>query len=202
MPKLHVTTLVSLALLSLGTACSSEVEGTYKRPKIWPKPTEPPPASPIYHDVDEWIPSEEDIARGALEHNALLTVEVEKALDTTDIVRRETVFVHIVPELLQVEPQRLIDLHARLEPGKRREMLCAEMAEQWTNSDPAAATRWMKSLEGGERRHAAVAAVTSVAFHDPHAALALADEFEVRHEEPVRRLIVSIREAAGETAPN
>jgi hypothetical protein len=81
-------------------------------------------------------------------------------------------------------------------------MLRAQMAELWTNSDPAAATRWMKSLEGAERRHAAVAAVTSVAFHDPHAALALADEFEVRHEEPVRRLIVSIDEASGNTTAN
>jgi hypothetical protein len=152
--------------------------------------------------VDEWIPSEEDIEREARDHNALLTVEVEKALGTADIVRRETVFVHIVPELLQVEPQRLIDLHARLEPGRQREMLCAEIAGQWTNSDPAAAARWMKSLEGGERRHAAVAAVTSVAFHDPRAALAMADELGVQHEEPVRRLIVSIRKAAGESAPN
>ncbi len=98
---------------------------------------------------------------------------MEKALSTTDIVRRETVFVHIVPELLQVEPQRLIDLHAGLEPGPQREMLRAEMAAQWTNSDPVTATRWMKSLESGERREAAVVAVTSLAFHDPRAALAL-----------------------------
>jgi hypothetical protein len=202
MPKLQVAALVSLALLSLSTACSSEVEGTYKRPKVWPRPTEPPPASPIYHEVDEWIPSEEDIEREARDHNALLAAEVEKALSTPDIVRRDTVFVHIVPELLQVEPQRLTDMHARLEPGPQREMLGTEIAQQWTNTDPIAATVWMKSLEVGERRSAAVAAVTSVAFHDPRAALALADEFEIQHEEPVRRLIVSIRKAAGETSAN
>ncbi|MES1262858.1 MAG: hypothetical protein ABUL69_00780, partial [Peristeroidobacter soli] len=186
----------------LGTACSSDVEGTYQRPKIWPKATEPPPASPIYHEIDEWIPSEDDIAREAADHNALLAAEVEKALSTTDIVRRETVFVHIVPELLQVEPQRLIDLHAGLEPGPQREMLRAEMAAQWTNSDPVTATRWMKSLESGERREAAVVAVTSLAFHDPRAALALADEFEIQHEEPVRRLMVSLRKAAGDSSSN
>src|SRR5689334_24617850 len=130
MTQIRLSALVCLALLSLGTACSSEVEGTYKRPKVWPKPTEPPPASPIYHDVDEWIPTEEDIEREARDHNALLTAEVEKALSTSDLVRRETVFVHIVPELLQVEPQRLIDLHAGLEPGPPRALLSAELARQ------------------------------------------------------------------------
>lgn len=202
MPRTRISALVCLALLSLGTACSSEVEGTYKRPKIWPKPTEPPPASPIYHDVKEWIPSEEDIEREARDHNALLTAEVAKALATTDLVRRETVFVHIVPELLQVEPQRLVDLHAGLEPGPQRELLRGELARQWTHSDAPGAIRWMNSLEGAERRDAAVAAVTSVAFHDPRMALALADEFQIEHEEPVRQLIVSLRRNREDAAAN
>ena len=127
---------------------------------------------------------------------------MEKALSTSDFVRRETVFVHIVPELLQVEPQRLVDLHAGLEPGRPRELLCAELARQWTNSDAPAATRWMNSLEGAERRDAAVAAVTSVAFHDPRMALALADKFQIEHEEPVRQLIVSLRRNREEATPN
>jgi hypothetical protein len=202
MTHIRISSLVCLALLSLGTACSSEAEGTYQRPKVWPKPTEPPPASPIYHDVDEWIPTEEDIERAAREHNALLTAEVEKALATTDLARRETVFAHIVPELLQVEPQRLVDLHARLQPGRPRELLGAELARQWTHSDAPAATRWINSLKGVERRAAAVAAVTSVAFRDPRLALALADEFQVEHEEPVRQLIVSLRRNREDPAAN
>ncbi|HEX6637506.1 MAG TPA: hypothetical protein VF033_07600 [Steroidobacteraceae bacterium] len=206
MPKLHiplaVVSALAIALLSLGTACSSETDGTYVRPKVWPKPTEPEPASPVYHEVDEWIPSEEDIARSASEHNALLTEEVEQALSAKDAIRRETVFVHILPELLQVEPQRLVELHSRLEPGASRELLCTEMAEQWSSSDPVAAARWMKSLEKEERRSASVAALTNLAAREPETARLLADALDLERGDPVRKLLSPLSKPTRDAASN
>lgn len=190
---------VAFSLLCLSTACSPKEEG-YPRPKVWPKPTEPPPASPVYHDVKEWIPSEEDIAREAREHNVLLGEEVERALASPDLIRRETVFAHIVPELLQVEPQRLVDLHERLEPGASRDLLRTEIAQQWSGSDPAAAARWMKSLDEDEREAAAVSAVTSLAPLEPDVALALADDLGLAGAEPLRKLLGPLRKPVRDTA--
>jgi hypothetical protein len=201
MTKPSVTLAVALTLLCLSTACSPKEEG-YPRPKIWPKPTEPPPASPVYHDVEEWIPSEEDIAREASEHNALLAGEVERALTTRDLIRRETVFAHIVPELLQVEPRRLVDLHARLEPGAPRDLLRTEIAAQWSGSDPAAAARWMKSLDEDERHAAAVTAVTRLVPLEPDAALALAAELGLGDDEPLRKLLAPLRKPRRDTVPD
>ena len=203
-----VTTAFAALLLTLNTACSSDVAGTpvekggYPRPKVWPKPTEPEPASPIYHDVKEKVPTEEEIERAAGEHNAMLEAGIEGALLEGDLVTRETAFAQLLPELLQVEPQRLIALHARMKPGEPRDTLRQEMARYWASSDPAAATRWMKSLEGAERRSAGVAAVSSVAFWDPQAALSVIDELDLEGENEVRTLLAALRKASKEIAPN
>jgi hypothetical protein len=190
MPKNLVTTLLAVTLLLLSTACSPE-EG-YKRPKIWPKPTDPEPASPVYHELKERMPSEEEIARDAAEHNARLEEAIESTLKDGDLVERETVFVHVLPELLQVEPQRLVALHARLAPGEPRDTLRIEMARLWASTDPPAAMRWMKSLDENERRTAATAAVTTLAPWDPRTASALAGEFGLEREDGIRKLLRSM----------
>lgn len=195
MPKSIVNALLVSTLLLLSTACSSEEEG-YKRPDIWPKPTDPVPASPIYHDIKEKMPSEEEIARDAAEHNASLEQAVESVLKDGDMLERETVFVYVLPELLQVEPQRLVDLHARLEPGEARDTLRTEIAQLWASSDPPAAVRWMKTLKDDERRAAAVVAVTTLAPWDPHTAVALAKDFELTDDGGVSKLLRTI--AAGD----
>jgi hypothetical protein len=190
MHKNFVTSLLALTLITLSTACSPE-EG-YKRPKVWPKPTEPPPASPVYHDVDERVPTEEDIERAAGEYYAILEAELERALMGNDLVRRETMFVHILPELLQVEPERVVGLHARLK-GEPRQTLATEIAQLWASSDAPAAARWMRTLEDDERRSAAVAAVTTLAPWEPRAALQIADEFELGQEKALRELLAPLR---------
>lgn len=192
MKKNSATTVLALVVLTLGTACSAEEEG-YKRPKVWPKPTEPPPASPIYHDVDEKMPSEEDLEREAAELPGILEEGLEDALLGDDSARREAAIVLILPELLQVEPRRVTDLHARLKPGEPRRTLGTEIAQYWTSSDPVAAARWIRSLEGDERRSAAMTAVTTLAPWDPGVALQLADEFDLEKEEALRKLLASLR---------
>ncbi|HUQ09114.1 MAG TPA: hypothetical protein VM146_02275 [Steroidobacteraceae bacterium] len=207
MPKTIVATLLATTLLLTSTACSPEdaarhpEQGTYKRPKIWPKPTEPEPASPIYHDVAEKVPSEEEIARDIGDHNAQLEAAVEGVLKGGDMLERETVFVYVLPELLQVEPQRLIDLHARLEPGEARTTLRNEIAQLWASKDPPAAAQWIKSLGEKEQHAAAVTAVTTIAAWDPRTATALAAEFDVARDDGIRKLLKSVGpDAAGREA--
>ena len=195
-----LTSIFAATLFTLGAACGSE-DG-YKRPKVWPKPTEPPPASPIYHDVDEKILTEAEVDSATGEYYNILEAELERALMGDDLVRRETVFAHILPELLQVEPDRVVGMHARLKPGEPRRILSSEIAQQWASRDPPAAARWMRTLEGDERRSAAVAAVTTLAPWEPRAALRLADEFGLEKEEGLRKLLTSLRRPQVDVAPN
>lgn len=187
-----ITLILALALLAIGAFVGAREEG-YKRPDVWPKPTDPPPASPIYHDVDEPVPSEEDIERAAREHNALMAQEIENALSTKDAVRRETVLTYLLPELLQVEPQRLIDLHATLKPGSARDLLRTEMAEQWASSNPVAAARWMNALEDDERLAAATTAVTRLAPVQPQAALSIAADLDLGKDPGIRKVLAPLR---------
>lgn len=194
--------ILATTLLLTSTACSPEdaarhpEQGTYKRPKIWPKPTEPEPASPIYHDVDEKVPTEEEIARDIDDHNAQLEAAVEGVLKDGDMLARETVFVYVLPELLQVEPKRLTELHARLAPGEARTTLRNEIAQLWASKDPPAASRWIKSLGEDERRAAATTAVTTIAAWDPRTAAALAVEFDLERDVGIRKLLESVGPAA------
>ncbi len=195
-----LTSIFAATLFTLSAACSSE-DG-YKRPKVWPKPTEPPPASPIYHDVGEKVLTEAEVDGAAGEYYNILAAELERALMGDDLVRRETVFVHILPELLQVEPDRVVGMHARLKPGEPRKTLCSEIAQRWASSDPPAAARWMRTLEGDERRLAAVTAVTTLAPWERRAALRFADEFGLEKEEGLRKLLTSLRRPQADAAPN
>jgi hypothetical protein len=196
MRKSFATTLLAVTLITLSTACSPE-DG-YVRPKVWPKPTEPPPASPIYRDVDEKVPTEEDLARATEEHTAILAAELESGLLGDDAIRRETVLVYILPELLQVEPGRIVDMHKRLEPGKLRGTFAVDIAQFWTSSDPQAAMQWLKSLEGDERREAVIGAVTALAPWDPQQAVRLVDEFGLQRENDVRKILSSIKQVTSE----
>lgn len=199
MKKSLVIILSATALLGLSTVCipkeERKQEEGYPRPRgEWPKPTEPPPASPDYNDVeDEWIPTEEDIAREARDHNVLLTREVEESLTTKDPVRRENAFVYLVPELLQVEPQMLVTLHARLPAGPARDLLRREMAQIWSSSNPVAAARWMRALDDDEFRTAAIEALTTLAEHEPFTAISLADDLGLAKDAGVRKLLAPLR---------
>jgi hypothetical protein len=97
--------------------------------------------------------------------------------------------VYLLPELLQVEPERALNLLARTGPGARGELLRHEVARLWIAQDPAAATRWLKSLEGEQRRAAVLTAVTELAPHEPARALQLAREFALDKDESLRQLL-------------
>src|SRR4051812_39018047 len=131
--------------------------------KPYPKATPPPPASTVFRDLKEPVPDERQIEAQARDHNAQLERLIERALVARDPQQREAVFTFLLPELLQVEPERVVALVARLEPGEARDVLRDEVAQQWITRDRDAAIRWMKSFEDqGERVHSAQVAVDSL----------------------------------------
>jgi hypothetical protein len=189
MKRTPLSVLLAAALVALGAACGPSANEV----RHWPKPTPPPDASPIYHDVQEHIPTEEEIERQALEHPAQLESSVESALRGGDAAQRETAFVFQLPELLQVAPGRVVALHARLEPGEARDQLRTEIARLWIGRDPRAAVSWMKSLDGEERRAAVVVAATELAPYAPREATQLLDQFGLGGEERLRKMISALQ---------
>jgi hypothetical protein len=169
-----IVTLLTAALACVGVAF---LLGAKEQRKPWPKPTPPPPPSPIYHESRERVPTEKEIANQASTQYQRLELQIEGALAARDAERREAVFTFLLPELIQVEPQRVVDLLGRLKPGEARETLRTEMARQWVARDIGAAVAWMKSLDEDERRASAAAAVASIAPYDPAGAIRIAQEF-------------------------
>jgi hypothetical protein len=202
MSRTSITTLVVVTLAALGTACwlyasdsqakKGAVPEAYQRPKVWPKPTDPPPASPIYHDLDEPVPGEADIERDVRGLNAWLERETESAILSGDPQRWEYAMVFLLPELLQVEPVRVTALLARLKAGKVRDTFRDEVARLWTSQDLRAAMGWMKTLEGADRRAAVIEGVLYLAPIEPGQAVMLAGAFELSRDESLRKLLGSL----------
>ena len=147
--------------------------------KPYPKATPPPPASQVFTEVQEPVPDEAQIEARARDHTALLERQIESALAARDAQQREGAFSFLLPELLQVEPERVVAMVARQERGEPRDVLRDEVAQQWVGRDVDAAITWMKSLEDPERLRAAKLAVASLAPIAPEQAIYVAHQFEV-----------------------
>ena len=174
MRPISFANLALVTLLGLGaTFCTDASE---KPRRHYPKATPPPPPSPIYTESSEPVQSEEEIARTAASHNAKLADELESALLSKDRGRREAAFVFILPELVQVDVGRVVDMVARQPKGEPRDTLRTEFTRAWIARDPAAATKWMKTLPHQERRASGAAAVDFIFPQSPDRAAALADE--------------------------
>jgi hypothetical protein len=177
--------LVSAALVAAGTTTwLHAAEG-----RRWPKATPPPPPSPIYQEVAEPMPTPEEIERAAAEHTARLQFEIEQALAGDDDDRVEAVFVFLLPELLQVEPARVVNMLAKMKPGESRSRLRDAIARQWVVMDQRATTEWIRSLGEDDRRASARQALTILRPIDPAAATLLVRELAVEGlDESLERL--------------
>jgi len=179
MKRATLIATVCVALFAAGTACWIDAREAPPRGR-WPKPTPPPPASNVFSESREAAPSGEDVEKTVSERPALLQLEIENALAAADPQRLEAVFTFLLPELLQVEPQRVAKMVASQEPGRKRDLLRDEVARQWIGKDPQAAMQWMKTLESAEERRAAARqARDALAHYDPHLARQLAERFEL-----------------------
>jgi len=174
MRPISFANIVLVTLLGLGTAFCTDASDKARR--RYPKPTPPPPPSPIYTESSEHVQSEEEISRMAASHNARLAEELEGALLSKDPRRREAAFVFILPELVQVDAQRVAEMVARQPTGEPRNALRSELTRAWISRDAASATRWMKTLPQQERRASGAVAVDFLYSQSPSRAAALADE--------------------------
>lgn len=164
MSRTSIFSIVSATLVAIGTAYWINARET-KRP--WPKPTPPPPPSDVYVESKEPVPTEEDIAQAAAQHAARAEAEIEQALHGTDEIRLQGALVFLLPELLQEEPKRVVELVARQQPGRQRELLRTEVTRQWVMKDLPAAAQWMRTLEGRERLDSVKVAIHLLQPIDP-----------------------------------
>jgi hypothetical protein len=182
MKPTSIATLVVATLVAIGTACWLGAGEPPKR-KPYPKATPPPPASPVYTPAREPAPSLEDIERDAREHDARLELDVERGLHSRDELAREAAFAILMPELVQVAPERAVALFERQKPGEPRDTLRLELARQWITRDRDAAMRWIASLDERERRAAAYDAVRELSPIAPDQAIHVADAFGIGRDD-------------------
>ena len=173
--------LLTATLLAVGSAYWLDA----REPREpYPKATAPPPPSPIYTPSMERAQSAAEIARDAQAHNALLALEIERALVARDSQQRETAFTFLLPELIQTDPERVVAMVAHQEPGEARDAIRDEVARQWITRDRDAAIKWTKSLDSdAERRSSARTAVASLAATAPEQAIYVADEFGIGRDD-------------------
>lgn len=181
MSKPRTISLVAITVVALFASIGSAWWLDAREPRQpYPKATPPPPPSPVYTPSKERAPTAEEIERQARDHNARLGLEIERALVSSNAQQRETAFTFLLPELLQVDPERVVDMVAKQQPGEVRDALRTEVARQWITRDRDAAVRWMKSLENeSERQQSAQTAVASLAAIAPEQAIQVADQFDI-----------------------
>jgi hypothetical protein len=107
---------------------------------------------------------------------------IERALVSNNPVLREEAFTVALAELLESNPQRVIELVTR-QQGETRDLLRDEVIRQWIRKDGNAARIWMGSLEDDERKASAIVAVRILAAIEPAQAVAVADEFGVGRDD-------------------
>ena len=91
-----IPTIFAAMLIAVGSAhCADPLEGTYERPKVWPKATPPPDASPIYHDVKEHVPDESAIEDDAASYYGRMASEVAAAVKSANAQKREAALVFL-----------------------------------------------------------------------------------------------------------
>lgn len=133
----------------------------------------------IHSPMMQSAPSANEIVSAAQDRNRQLALAIERALVSRDSQHRETAFNVVLPELLREEPNRVIDMVSRQQPGESRDALRDEVARQWITKDRDAAIEWMNSLEPADRTASATIATRTLAAIEPALAIAVADQFGV-----------------------
>jgi hypothetical protein len=142
-----------------------------------------PLPAPINLPTVQSAPSVNESTSTAEERNRQLAIAIERALVSREPHQRETAFNFVLPELLREEPDSVIAIVARQEPGERRDALRDEVARQWITQDRDAAIEWMSSLEQTDRTASATIATRTLAAINPAQAIAIADQFSVGRDD-------------------
>lgn len=142
-----------------------------------------PVATPVHASTMDRASAANEIGSGAEERNRQLAIAIERALVSRDVQYRETAFNFVLPELLRADPNRVIAMVARQEPGETRDALRDEVARQWITKHRDAAIEWMNSLEAADRRASATIAMRTLAAIEPAQAIAVADQFDIGRDD-------------------
>jgi hypothetical protein len=179
-----VRVTISLAALIAVLTAVSAVHLSDKRDANKSRPQTGAP-SPVHINWStmQSAPSVNETASTAQERNRQLATAIERALVSREPHHRETAFNFVLPELLREEPDRVIAIVARQEPGEQRDALRDEVARHWITQNPDAAIEWMNSLEQADRTASATIATRTLAAINPAHAIAVADEFGIGRDD-------------------
>jgi hypothetical protein len=172
-------TLISAAVLAVVTAWGAA--HYFGSPIAHEPPTAPAALLPSRTGASAAIPAPPAAQRDrpAPERHRELALAIERALVAADAQQRETAFAFILPELIEQDPQRVVAMVARQEPGQTRDTLRDEVARQWITRDRDAAVAWMQSFDVAEREASATIAVRTLAARAPAQAITVADQFGI-----------------------
>ena len=148
--------------------------------------------APVHSPMPENASAANEIISSEPDRNRQLGMAIERALVSRDPQHRETAFNVVLPELLREEPDRVIAMVARQEPGEARDALRDEVSRQWITKDRDAAIEWMNSLDQTERTASATIATRTLAATNPAQAIAVADHFGVGRDDGSLEHIVQI----------
>lgn len=179
---MRVTVSLAALIAVLAAVSASRFSGT--RDADEPHSQSPARVPALIHSpTTQSAPLAEEIAAEAQKRNRQLAMAIERALVSRDSQQRETAFNFVLPELLREEPDRVIAMVARQEPGEARDALRDEVARQWITKDRDAAIDWMNSLEQADRTTCASIAMRTLAAINPAQAIAVADQFGVGRDD-------------------
>ena len=137
-------------------------------------------------------PPAKDARRDPRERSEQLVLEIERALVSSDAQHRDSAFNVSLPELLELEPARVVELVARQE-GEKRDVLRDEVVRLWIREDRDAALVWMGSFQNEwERVASATIAMRTLAAIEPAQAVAVADQFGIGRDDGSLEHIVQI----------
>ena len=185
--------LIATVLIA-GTTCAVYLSGARETP------TQDPASSPalvVARSTDTAaieLPERSAELSGA-DHARIqqIALGIERALVARDPQQRETAFAFLLPELIELRPERVIAMVARQEPGETRDLLRDEVVRQWIVRDRDAAIAWMGSLENeAEREASAVLAMRTLAATSPAEAIEVADQFGIGRDDGTLEHLVQI----------
>jgi hypothetical protein len=152
----------------------------------------PVPNSPRLSLAAEPVPRIEVSHQGSDEASRQRQLEIERALVSDNPRQRDAAFGLLLPELLDMDSARVVELVARQE-GETRNNLRDEVVRLWIRKDRDAAVMWMASFENEwERKASAVVAMRTLAAINPAQAIAVADEFDAGRDDGSLEHIVQI----------
>lgn len=167
----------SIALVAAATGAMVLLGTGKERP---PESASPPPAEASFAASAARATTPAEFRDAPPTRNEQIALAIERALVARNPHQRETAFAFLVPELIELDPDRIVAMVARQEQGETRIALRDEVVRAWIVRDRAAAVEWLSTFEDeGERKACAMIAMRTLAASSPPLAIEVADQFAI-----------------------